>query len=155
MKHVVAVLLFAVVLCGLASAQTSGYAFVAPTLGDGGNGIGLGGGAKYMLKDGLGAGADYTFVGSTTDFRNSGFSLISANGYYQFKAEGKLKPFVTAGYSRSFMNGADANFANLGGGVNYWFKSKAGLLLEFRDFLNRDSGVTGQLWQVRMGLSFK
>ena len=64
---------------------------------------------------------------------------------------------MTGGYSRTFGHYAGANFGNFGVGMNYWFASKTGFLVEFRDHLRRDFDfeTTSHLWGVRFGVAFR
>ena len=43
------------------------------------------------------------------------------------------KPFATAGYSNFFTITGHNNMANIGGGLNYWYKDHLGIKLEVRD----------------------
>jgi hypothetical protein len=159
MKSCITVLCIALLLCGVASAQSQGYFFFAPgqlrASGQSAFAMDIGGGGKFVSKSGLGAGAELGVVGPKDNYADSVFALFSLNGYYDFKPSGNVVPFVTGGYSRSFGHGSGANWGNFGGGVNYWFAKKAGMLLEFRDHLHRTNGVTLQLWTARFGITFR
>jgi len=166
-------LLFAILFCGLASAQTSAYGFWGPgkMLGGGNSAfdIDFGGGAKYVDKSGFGVGAELSAAGPQNNFSNADFGLLALNGYYDIKPEHKLVPYLTGGYARSFGHelgsspsivnygniAGGENFGSIGGGFNYWFSKKFGVLGEFRDYLHHHAGVTGQIWMVKMGVSFR
>lgn len=147
-----------------AAAQTTesaghGYAFAAPgaIAGHGGGTAAMhyGGGGEGFITKGFGLGGE---VGYFTPARahSQGFGIASANGVYRFKGAGKdgrVVPFVTGGYSLFFRGGPD-NAANFGGGVNYWFKEKLGLRVEFRDhFFVVDPGT--HFLGVRIGITFR
>ncbi len=93
-------------------------------------------------------------AGRTEHFADNVAGLFSANGYYHFKTSTKrIYPFATAGYSRTFGHRSGAKWLNLGVGLEYWFKH-GGYLVEFRDHIRRESGVTGQFWTIRIGFVF-
>lgn len=80
--------------------------------------------------------------------------VANVNGGFHFnagRADRKLEPFVTAGYSL-FFRGETASGYNYGGGVVYWFKPKLGLRLEVRDHRIDTYQV---FTQFRIGLSFR
>lgn len=159
MKFLGTTLFIALLLCGIASAQPQGYFLFAPgqvrAAGHSAFAMDMGGGGRFISQSGLGAGAEVGVVGPKERFTDNVFGLFSVNGYYDFNPSGKVVPFVTGGYSRSFGHSSQANWGNFGGGVNYWFAQKAGLLLEFRDHLHRTGNVTLQLWTARFGIAFR
>lgn len=159
MKSFGAVLFLALLLCGVASAQSQGYLFFAPgQLRAGGHSafaMDFGGGGKFVSRSGLGGGAELGIVGPKEHFADSVFGLFSLNGYYDVKPSGKVVPFFTGGYSRSFGHGSGGNWGNFGLGMNYWFGNKTGLLFEFRDHIHRARSVTLHLWTARMGFAFR
>lgn len=137
MRQILTIFLVAVGLSAAASAQQShGYLFIAPGgISSGGHTattVHLGAGGEVGLAKGVGLGAELGALGPRQDFAGNLMGVVSANGYYHFRREEKLEPFVTAGYSLFFRSG-HANLFNFGGGANYWFHSKLGLRLEFRD----------------------
>jgi len=78
----------------------------------------FGGGGEYVMKNGIGVGADAGAIGllfgGTT-------GTLSLNGYYHFRRQRPVDPFVTAGYSlffdrteTSFFFGTEAHQDNLG-----------------------------------------
>lgn len=134
-------------------AQTHGYVFVAPgfahadqqTLGL----IHLGVGGEYVFRNTYGAGAEIGLVGRT-DLGAAG--IASLNGYYHFKHDRPWAPFVTAGYTNVFELFSGTSMANIGGGINYWYKDHLGFKLEFRDHFG--SGNINYA-EFRFGVSFK
>jgi hypothetical protein len=134
-----------------------GYVFVAPgAVSSEGTTATLhfGVGGEGLVHKGLGIGAEIGYVGPTRGL-GEGIGIFSANGSYHFRnasASGKLVPFVTGGYSLAFREGA-ASGVNFGGGVNYWFRERIGLRLEFRDQVFAD-GAT-HFYGFRIGLAFR
>ena len=133
-----------------------GYAFVAPVVTNGGgNGAQVGGGAEGLVYQGLGAGAELSYLSTVTGFRD-GLGVFSPNVSYHFlnaTKSGKVVPFVTGGYTLYFRSGKAHGF-NYGGGVNYWFKERVGLRFEVRDQVFLNNG-TGHFVGFRAGISFR
>jgi hypothetical protein len=168
MRRITLFLILVVSLSVVATAQTAspktnengyshGYIFAAPggTSGGGGGTLHIGGGGEGVFKNGAGIGAE---VGYATPFESfgDGLGLFSFNGSYHFlKAShsGKVVPFITGGYT-GFFRGGYANGVNFGGGVNYWFKRRVGLRVEFRDNVFVQDG-SAHLLNVRVGLTFR
>jgi len=157
------VFFLAVVTAGAMMAQTHGYAFVAPGVVSYGSNletpankgtsglIHLGFGGEYVFKDTIGAGAEIGFLGRTD---LGALGAASINGYYHFKRNGSWAPFVTAGYSNFFELFHSDSLANIGGGVNYWYKDHLGIKLEVRDHFS--SGVNSANYlEFRFGFDFK
>ncbi len=134
-----------------------GYVFFAPgAVVQGGYSTGtahFGGGGEGLIYRGLGIGAELGYLTPWRDF-SSGIGIFSVNGSYHFNRTEKLSPFITGGYSLAFRNG-HINLANFGGGVNYWFREKMGLRLEFRDHIHTGSFPTAHYLSARIGLSFR
>jgi len=94
----------------------------------------FGGNAEVLVYKGLAVGPEIGYLAPWHSM-SDGIGVLSANGSYNFfprRAEQKAVPFVTGGYTLFFRSGT-ANGFNFGGGVNWWFKPKVGLRLEFRD----------------------
>jgi len=136
--------------------RSQGYVFFAPGLASpGGHSfLHFGGGGDALIYKGLGAGAELGYIFPSRSAAD-GVGLFSANGSYHFRKlpSGKLVPFVTAGYSMLFRSGV-GNLVNFGGGVDYWFRERTGLHLEFRDHIWPECGPTHFI-QFRIGLSFR
>jgi hypothetical protein len=131
-----------------------GYVFFAPggIVGDG-NSIStfhVGGGGEGLLYKGFGIGGEIGYL-TPWQYVGSGIGIASADGSYHFNRTSKVSPFITGGYSVAFREG-HINLINFGGGVNYWFRKRMGLRVEFRDHmdLHNDHYVSG-----RIGLSFR
>lgn len=153
--------LCAVCLCLLTTAATAqgnsyGYLLAAPggTAPNGSATLHIAGGGNGVFGNGAGIGGE---VGYVFPFREpgSGLGVFSLNGSYHFlKSGGKTVPFVTGGYSGFFRDGY-LNGANFGGGVNYWFKKRTGLLVEFRDHIATDGDDAVHFLGVRLGMTFR
>ena len=146
-----------------AAAQSGSHGYVFGGVGssnfgvDSSAGYNFGVGGEYRIKR-FGIGAEIggvslrrTLSGSVT--KRSLMALGALNATYHFRS-GKRgsrvrDPFVTTGVS--LLNGTNG-FYHYGGGMNYWFKKRTGLRLEFRDHVDGDSN---HIWQVRVGLSFR
>ena len=114
--------------------------------------VGVGGEAN--IYKGLGFGAE---IGGATALRSfgGGLALLSVNGQYTFlrRTPGRVRPFVTGGYTMGIDEGA-TNAFNIGGGMHYWFAKHFGLRLEFRDHIF-PGWSRSHLWQGRAGLDFR
>jgi hypothetical protein len=162
-KHILGLLVLALVP-GLAWAQGSGsyrghgYVFVAPG-GSTVNGhtagiLHFGGGGEGFIYKGFAIAGELGYLAPTRSL-GDGIGVLSANGSYHFKkedSERKLVPFITGGYSLGFRE-ATANMFNFGGGVNYWFRERTALRVEFRDHVW--TGSTVHYWQFRFGLTLR
>jgi hypothetical protein len=91
----------------------------------------VGGGAEFTARNGLGAGAEFGYLGPWSNGSN-GVGLLSLNGLYRFAREQRTQPFVTGGYSLGFRS-QTAHFGNIGAGLTTWLSPGTGLRLEFRD----------------------
>ena len=134
-----------------------GYVFFAPgaIVGDGYSAATahFGGGGEGFIYKGLGLGAEAGYLTPWQDFE-SGVGMASFNGSYHFNRDRKLSPFVSGGYSLAFRNDT-ANLFNFGGGVNYWFRDRVGLRLEFRDHIDSRFSGSAHYLGGRIGLSFR
>jgi hypothetical protein len=116
----------------------------------------LGGGGEAVFRDAFGVGAEIGYLNSFEE-GSEGIGVLSINGTYHFgggPTAAKARPFVTGGYTLGFRDGSESLF-NLGGGVDYWFKPKVGLRVEFRDHIWASGGETVQFWGVRFGVTFR
>ena len=157
------IFLLALITAGAMIAQTHGYVFVAPGVASYGsspetpaeNGssgfIHLGFGGEYVFKNTIGAGGEVGFLGRTD---LGALGAASLNGYYHFKRNGSWAPFVTAGYSNFFELFQSTSLANIGGGVNYWYRDHFGLKFEFRDHF-ASGARSANYAEFRFGFDFK
>lgn len=151
------------ITAGAMVAQTHGYVFVAPGVASYGSSletpanqgsmglIHLGLGGEYVFKNTVGAGGEVGFLGRTD---LGALGTASLNGYYHFKRNGAWAPFVTAGYSNFFELFQSTSLANIGGGLNYWYKDHMGLKLEVRDHFATGTNSANYL-EFRFGFDFK
>ncbi len=162
MRKLLFVILLAVLLPFSAAAQNKdyrgqGYVFVAPgVFGRELATLHIGGGGERLFYNWLGVGAEIGYLGFIEDL-GEGFGVLSPNVSYNFTnatRSGKFTPFVTTGYSLLFRGGAAASAINFGGGMNWWFKERIGLRIEFRDHVIIDGG-TPHFMGVRIGLAFR
>lgn len=162
MKRIVIAVLLFVCLSSLASAQANnGYVFFAPGQIRGGGGSSMflhfGGGMKHMMESRLGFGGELGLWGPKQHFSDSYGGHFSLNSYYKMDitSSKKLVPFMTIGYTRTFGHDSGGNWVNFGGGLDYWFREKMGAMVEFRDHVHRESKITFNLWEIRVGLAFR
>ena len=136
-------------------AQSHGYVFAAPGVASAGNQtsglIHLGIGGEYVFRNTVGAGAEVGFLGRTS---LDALGVASLNGYYHFPRHGEWTPFATAGYSNFFELFQSQGGANIGGGVNYWYRDHFGLKLEIRDHFATGTNSANYL-EFRFGFNFK
>ncbi len=158
--------LFSVLLCFLSPAATKAQERTVKEAGQGyvfaGFGsvnseesmIHFGGGGEVNLYKGLGFGAEIGYL-SPINYMGSGIGILSIDGQYTFGTggPGKVRPFLTGGYTLAFRNG-HANAINFGGGIHYWFSNRTGLRVEFRDHVSPDLW-NAHIWQGRVGFDFR
>jgi len=117
----------------------------------------FGGGGEFLLYKGIGIGSEAGYLTPWRNFSN-GIGLVSVNGSYHFLRNGKVSPFVTAGYSVAFRSG-HVNLVNFGGGINWWVRERIGIRLEVRDNMYSESPFDGthriHYLGGRIGLSFR
>lgn len=161
MRTAIRILVLAAVGRGILGAQPSnGYVFIAPggatCCSHTAMTLQFGAGGEYVFGKGVGVGAEIGAVGMRQYFGDSLLGVFSPNGYYHFvhQKEIKMDPFVTGGYTLMFRNG-HANLFNFGGGVNYWFHSRLGARMEFRDQLHTTNGSALHYWGGRFGIAFR
>ena len=109
-----------------------------------------------VFKPHFGAGADIEGLIPGQSTANA-VGIASFNAYgHLFNALGdkNIDPFVTGGYSIVFRNFA-ANGVNVGGGINYWFREKVGLVLAGRFAHATVQSVGTNFLEVRIGLTFR
>ena len=135
MRHAILTYVFFGLCAGVLQAQPSnGYVFVAPggitCCGHTTMTLQCGVGGEGVLGKGIGVGAEVGAVGARQNFGDSVVGVFSPNGYYHFVHGKDIKtdPFVTGGYTLMFRSG-HASLFNYGGGLNYWFRSRLGVLV--------------------------
>jgi hypothetical protein len=131
-----------------------GYLFVGPgSLGSCCAMLHYGAGFDLGIYKGLSAGAELGYLHPAKHPR-VGVGVASANGYYHFRRDKRWDPFVTAGWTLAFRSGS-VNLVNFGGGTNYWFGTRFGLLLEFRDHVIATRHYDRHWLGFRFGISIR
>jgi hypothetical protein len=116
----------------------------------------VGGGGEALLRGGFGMGAELGYFAPVSDVTGNGLGIFSVNPSYHFRnasASKKIVPFVTGGGALAFRSGALAGGGNFGGGVQYWFKEKVALRVEYRTYVF--SSDRPFLHSIRAGISFR
>lgn len=152
MRHII----FLVVLTGLhflapLRAQSHGYAFFGTTLDDGNFSSGV---YRYGAGGNWSVFPRVTLGGEVGGVQHRGI-ILSGNTGFHFRrhVEHGFDPFVTVGVSGMYVSGASALYANLGGGVNYWFLRRLGARVEFRTY--RGGTDLNDFSEFRFGVSFR
>lgn len=163
MKRLIFSLFIMTFLSTVSLAQASdkrawGYGFAGVGGASDGEGafVHFGGGGEGLLHKGLGLGAELGYFAPAGDGIDNGVGILSVNPAYHFRgasASKKVVPFVTGGFSLAFRNSAASGGGNFGGGVQYWFKERAGLRVEYRTHVF--SSDRPFLHSVRVGISFR
>ena len=151
-------------LSGMASSQAPettpkasyGYAFITPgvVVGDGASPtINIGAGAEGLIKGGLGASIDLSYLFFPKSGFGEGFGMFSPGMIYQFRTNRKTVPFISGGYTLAFRQGTESLVYG-GGGFNHWFSNRWGLRFEVRDQIApRDPEYN--FLQFRIGFLFR
>jgi hypothetical protein len=116
----------------------------------------VGGGGEGLLHKGFGMGAELGYFAPASDTIGNGVGILSVNPSYHFRnasASKKVVPFVTGGFSLAFRGGGASGGGNFGGGVQYWFKEKVALRVEYRTHVF--SSDRPFLHGIRAGISFR
>jgi len=162
MSKLILVILLVVLLPLAVAAQSKerrgqGYFFVAPTTtSEGGAFLHMGGGGEGLVYKGLGVGGEVGYVGAVQEL-SSGGGILSPHVSYNFRSASKSRkfvPFVIGGYSLLFTSDGAGNALHFGGGMNWWFKDRVGLRLEFRDHFP-PAAARFHVFGVRIGLAFR
>lgn len=133
-----------------AAAQTHGYGFLgAATPADGAFRYGIGGNWAFTPHATLGA--------EVGGMKVDGFNGTVASGNAGYHIHGRvdegLDPFVTGGFTIVRMGGETSAFANLGGGLQYWFHPRAAFRVEFRGYLGGQD--VSSFSEFRFGLALR
>jgi hypothetical protein len=160
MKRVIFSLFILTILSTASFAQSSdrrawGYAFGG--IGGASNGEGafvhVGGGGEGLLHKGFALGGELGYFAPAGDSIDNGLGILSVNPAYHFNRSQKAQPFVTGGFSLAFRDSRASGGGNFGGGVQYWFKERVALRVEYRTHVF--SSDRPFLHGVRVGISFR
>jgi hypothetical protein len=157
MKSVALLLSFLIALVAVAEEpkQTHRYVFGAGGGLSDSNTITMnyGVGFETLFYKGLGVNADLSYFAPVVS-PISGVGMLCLNGSYHFNHKRDWSPYVTAGYSLFFREGA-VSFINIGGGVQLPLESGHLLRLEFRDHIyGAFSENSGHSYGIRIGWTF-
>jgi hypothetical protein len=164
MRNVLAICCFLGLLSGSGWAQerhkprAGGHFFFAPGQrhDTGSSTLQIGGGGEGYVYKGLGFGGDVGAlnVQSTTGVRQW-TSMVSLNALYHFNSADKSRfsPFIIGGVT--VIPAFDVpGGVNIGGGLQYWFRDRIGLRIEFRDHIL--TGMRNHHYpQARIAIAFR
>jgi hypothetical protein len=116
----------------------------------------VGGGGQIGIGR-LTIGGDVTgLIATGSNYARNAAIASAGPGFHFFSdRERKIDPFVTGGVSVLAARGGVAGMAHYGGGVNYWFRDRVALRVEFRDHLWPTEGESIHFIAVRVGLTFR
>jgi hypothetical protein len=103
--------------------------------------VNLGAGVDFGVAGGFGAGAELGFMPPAGNWHN-GLGALSLNGRQRFRsvAEG-IVPFVSGGYTLLFRPDFDSvHGGNIGGGMDYRMRNGRAVRVDFRWYLEGESG---------------
>lgn len=134
----------------------SGYAFATGGSCQHGYAVaGAGGGAEGFVWKGLTVGFEAGFQNFINSFRYMELSMPIGYHFVNRKTPARWDPFISTsllGIGVSVERGGFGAAGSLGGGVNYWFKKRIGLRLEFRSHILASEEITAQ---GRIGIVFR
>ncbi len=90
--------------------------------------------------------------------RHSSFGFVSLNASFHLlrhAATGKVDPFITGGYTKTYNGFSGANGTNFGFGLNYWLRRRFGVRAEFQDMVFTSGVPTTNFWTIRGGIVFR
>ncbi|HYO84222.1 MAG TPA: hypothetical protein VES20_22650 [Bryobacteraceae bacterium] len=113
---------------------------------------GLGGQAR--IGRGWTAGAEVGVISAVDNEYGRTTGLLSAGPEFHLPTGGRFDPFLTGGGSKLGVGG-DGWMWFYGGGLNYWFRQRLGIRVEFRDHVWPTEGSSVRFTGVRAGLTFR
>jgi hypothetical protein len=118
----------------------------------------VGGGGEGRLTNKFGLGGELGVLKPVTNRDAVTTGVASVTPAYHFisrDSDRKSDPFVDGGLSLLFGRGSGVAL-HYGGGLNYWFRRRIGLRLEFRHHLwSPEAGESINLVGFRIGLAFR
>jgi hypothetical protein len=113
--------------------ESLGYAFVGGTFGGRGS---VDGAFRFGIGGEMGIAPRVTLGGEIGGISKDGTGVLaSGNVSYHIPADSRAAdPFVTGGFSLAHKRGETGLYINLGGGLNYWLRRRAGIRVEFRGY---------------------
>ena len=142
-----------------AEAQALGYGIAGPAgfsgfFGSSVSHVHAAGGAEVLTPGGFGIGGEVGVLGG----RGSALFVLSANGSFHISTDPSVQrvvPFLTGGYTNMRNSDGSFNAWNVGAGVDIWLRERAGLRVDVRDHVRRDSRGAVQYWAIRAGIVFR
>jgi hypothetical protein len=110
-------------------------------------------GGEVVIAQTVGLGGELGIVK-----RHSSFGFVSLDASFHLlrhAATGKVDPFITGGYTKTYNGFSGANGANFGAGLNYWLRHRFGVRAEFRDMVFTAGVPTTNFWTIRGGIVFR
>jgi len=110
-------------------------------------------GGEVVIAQTVGLGGELGIVN-----RHSSFGFVSLDASFHLlrhAATGKVDPFITGGYTKTYNLFSGANGANFGFGLNYWLRRRFGVRAEFRDMVFTAGVPTTNFWTIRGGIVFR
>ena len=116
----------------------------------------MGGGAEAGIGERFTLGGEAGALLSTAaTFRRNALVASFGPGFHFFpRSDRKLDPFLAGGASLLAGSGVGGMFY-YGGGINYWFDSRLGLRLEFRDHVWSPEATPIHFIGARIGLTIR
>lgn len=110
-------------------------------------------GGEVVIAQTVGLGGEVGIVNGHSFF---GFVSLDASFHLlRHAATGKVDPFITGGYTKTYDLFSSGNGANFGVGLNYWLRRHFGVRAEFRDMVFTAGVPTTNFWAIRGGLVFR
>ncbi|MGD8331145.1 MAG: hypothetical protein PVJ49_17075 [Acidobacteriota bacterium] len=113
----------------------------------------VGGGFETISPVGVGFVVDFGYQGFTGNHRVFGVVSVSPALVYEIPLRGKVRPYARAGLGIIANGSGSEGLWNIGGGVNYWFRERAGIKVEVRDSFSGTYLDNGML-EVLVGVMY-
>jgi hypothetical protein len=112
-----------------------------------------GAGGEVVIAETVGLGGEVGIIK-----RHSSFGFVSLDASFHLlrhRATGKVDPFFTGGYTKTYNGFSGANGVNFAFGLNYWLRRRFGVRAEFRDMVFTVGVPTTNFWAIRGGIVFR